>query len=83
MPAGSIPDSVKLAEEKKPDILSPDYPLEFGSHAHYESPDEVGFEPGLEPRHGLGDREPRSNGRHSRAESDDAPSHGRHSRPGD
>ena len=27
-------------ETRKPDILSPDYPLDFGSHAHYESPDE-------------------------------------------
>ena len=67
------------SKPQTPDILSPDYPLQFGSHAHYESPDEAG----LEPRHGLGDGEPRSNGRHSRAEPDDAPSRGRHSRPGD
>jgi hypothetical protein len=72
------------AEPKKPDILSPDYPLDFGSHAHYESPDEADFE--RPSRHGLSDDEPRSNGRHSRAEPDDASSygrHGRHSRPGD
>jgi MFS family permease len=72
------------AEPPKPDILSPDYPIEFGSHAYRESPD-AGFDRGLglEPRHGLGDDEPRSNGRHSRAESDDVRGRGRHSRPGD
>jgi EmrB/QacA subfamily drug resistance transporter len=69
------------AEPQKPDILSPDYPLDFGSHAHYESPDEVGFEP--PSRHESVDDEPRSNGRHSRAEPGDASSRGRHSRPGD
>jgi hypothetical protein len=75
-----------LARPQKPDILSPDYPLDFGSHAHYESPDEAGFE--RPSRHELTDEEPEqypfpSNGRHSRAEPDDAASHGRHSRPGD
>jgi EmrB/QacA subfamily drug resistance transporter len=70
-------------EPPKPDILSPDYPLEFGSHAHHESPDDAGLEPGLEPRHGLAEGQSQSNGRHYRADSDDAPSHGRHSRPGD
>jgi EmrB/QacA subfamily drug resistance transporter len=69
------------AAPQKPDILSPDYPLDFGSHAHYESPDEVGFEP--PSRHELTDDEPRPNGRHSRAEPGDASSRGRHSRPGD
>ena len=69
------------AEPQKPDILSPDYPLNFGNHAHYESPDEVGFEP--PSRHGLADDEPRSNGRHSRVEPGDSSSRGRHSRPGD
>jgi EmrB/QacA subfamily drug resistance transporter len=69
------------AEPQKPDILSPDYPLDFGSHAHYESPDEVGFDP--PSRHQLADDEPRSNGRHSRAEPGDSSRHGRHSRPGD
>ena len=74
------------SETHKPDILSPDYPLDFGSHAHHESPDEAGFD--RPSRHELTDDEPqdypfRSNGRHSRAESDDASSHGRHSRPGD
>lgn len=68
-----------------PDILSPDYPLDFGSHAHYESPDdETGFE--SPPRHGLAEDETRSNGRHYRSDADDAPSYGRrgrHSRPGD
>jgi hypothetical protein len=67
-------------ESQKPDVLSPDYPLDFGSHAHYESPDGVGFE----PRHELTDDEPRSNGRHSRAEPGDTSSRrGRHSRPGE
>lgn len=65
-------------ETQKPDILSPDYPMDIGRHAHHESPDEAGFAPRLE----LTEDEPRS-GRHSRAESDDASSHGRHSRPGD
>ncbi len=69
------------AEPQKPDILSPDYPLNFGNHAHYESPDEVGLEP--PSRHGLADDEPRSNGRHSRVEPGDSSSRGRHSRPGD
>ena len=74
------------SETRKPDVLSPDYPLDFGSHAHHESPDEPGFE--RPSRHELTDDEPQqypfpSNGRHSRAESDDASSHGRHSRPGD
>ena len=69
------------AEPQKPDILSPDYPLDIGSHARYESPDEAGFE--RRPRHGLADDEPTSNGRHSRAEPDDASSRGRHYRQGD
>ncbi|RDH77910.1 MFS transporter [Mycolicibacterium moriokaense] len=69
------------AEPQKPDILSPDYPLDFGSHAHYESPDEAGFD--RPSRHGRPVEQPRPNGRHSRAEPDDASSHGRHSRPGD
>ncbi len=68
-------------EPHKPDILSPDYPLDFGHHAHHESPDEAGFE--RRSRHEVADEEPTSNGRHSRAESDDASSQGRHSRPGD
>ena len=71
-------------EPHKPDVLSADYPLDFGSHAHFESPDEAGFD--APPRHGLVDDETRSNGRHSRTEADDFPSigrHGRHSRPGD
>ena len=73
-------------EPRKPDVLSPDYPLDFGSHAHHESPDETSYQ--RPSRHGLTDEEPRqypfrSNGRHSRAEPDDASSHGRHSRPGD
>ena len=73
-------------ESHKPDVLSPDYPLDFGSHAHHESPDEASYD--RPSRHGLTDDEPRhypfrSNGRHSRAESDDASSRGRHSRPGD
>ncbi len=74
------------SETRKPDVLSPDYPLDFGSHAHHESPDEPGFE--RPSRHESTDDEPQqypfpSIGRHSRAESDDASSHGRHSRPGD
>ncbi|MGZ6780389.1 MAG: hypothetical protein ACXVGO_15515 [Mycobacterium sp.] len=77
-------DLPSRTEPSKPDILSPDYPLEFGSHAYHESPD-AGFDRGLglEPRHGLGDDEPQTNGRHSRADSDDVRSRGRHSRPGD
>ncbi|MFY9922026.1 MAG: hypothetical protein WAL26_27100, partial [Mycobacterium sp.] len=66
------------AEPQKPDVLSPDYPLDIGSHARYESPDEAGFE--RPSRHGLADDEPTSNGRHSRAEPDDASSRGRHYR---
>ena len=63
-----------------------DYPLDFASHAHHESPDEADFE--RPSRHGLIDDEPeqfpfRSNGRHSRVEPDDTSSYGRHSRPGD
>ena len=74
------------SETHKPDILRPDYPLDFGSHAHHESPDEADFQ--RPSRHELTDEEPedysfRSNGRPSRVESDDAPSYGRHSRPGD
>ncbi len=69
------------AGPQKPDVLSPDYPLDFGSHARYESPDAVGFQPSS--RHGPADDEPRSNGRHSRAEPGDSSSYGRHSRPGD
>ena len=68
-------------EPQKPDILSPDYPLDFGSHAHYESPDEPGLE--RRSRHRVAEDEPTSNGRHSRAEPDDASSRGRHYRPGD
>ena len=79
-------DEEPLSREEplKPDVLSADYPLDFGSHAHFESPDEAGFD--VPPRHGLVDDETRSNGRHSRTEADDFPSigrHGRHSRPGD
>ncbi len=72
------------ADPPKPDILSPDYPVHFGSHAHFESPDEAGFDP--PSRHGLTDDDSPSNGRHSRIEADDAPSYGRrgrHSRPAD
>ncbi len=79
-PRGSEP-----AGPQGPDILSPDYPVNIGSHAHFESPDdEVGFE--SPPRHGAADDESRANGRHYRTGADDAPSHGRrgrHSRPGD
>ena len=71
------------AEPPKPDILSPDYPVEFGTHARYESPDDAGLQPDFGPRHGRNGAQPRANGRHSRAESDDAPSHGRHFRRGD
>jgi EmrB/QacA subfamily drug resistance transporter len=70
------------SQPSKPDILSPDYPLDIGSHARYESPDEAA----LGPRHGVADDDPPSNGRHSRSEADDASSygrHGRHWRPGD
>lgn len=70
----------------RPDVLSADYPMDFGKHAHHESPDEAAGEQGS--RHGLADDEPghyrlRSNGRHSRAEPGDGPRPGRHSRPGD
>ena len=71
----------QTSETRKPDVLSPDYPLDFGRHAHYESPDEAGFE--SSSRHELADDEPRSNGRHSRAEPGDSSSRGRHSRPGE
>ena len=74
------------SETRKPDILSPDYPLNFGSHAHHDSPDETGFE--RTSPHELIDEEPEQypyplNGRHSRAEPDDTSSYGRHSGPGD
>ena len=65
-------------EPQKPDVLSPGYPLDIGSHALYESPDDVGVEP--PSRHGLVEDEPTPNGRHSRAESDDASRYGRHGR---
>jgi hypothetical protein len=77
-------DQPSHVEPQKPDVLHPDYPLHFGSHAHFESPDEAGFD--APPRHGLVDDDTPSNGRHSRTEPDDASSigrHGRHSRPGD
>jgi EmrB/QacA subfamily drug resistance transporter len=56
-------------------------PLDFAGHTHYESPDEAGVD--SSSRHGLVDDEPRSNGRHSRAEPGDASGRGRHSRPAD
>jgi hypothetical protein len=56
-------------------------PLDFAGHTHYESPDEAGADPSS--RHGLVDDEPRSNGRHSRAEPGDTSGRGRHSRPAD
>ena len=62
----------------KPDVLSPDYPLDFGSHARFDSPDEAVLEP--PSRHGLVDEPTPSNGRHSRSEVDDAPSYGRRGR---
>jgi hypothetical protein len=73
-------------QTRKPDVLDPEYPLDFGSHAHRESPD--GDDYGPTSRHGLTEGDPeqfrsRANGRHSRAESDDASRHGRHSRPGE
>jgi len=66
----------------KPDILSPDYPLHFGDHAHHDSPDDT---VDRQARHESTADEPErfSNGRHSRADSDDTSSYGRHSRPGD
>jgi hypothetical protein len=80
-------EQLSRVEPLKPDVLQPDYPLHFGSHAHFESPDaadEAGFD--APPRHGLADDDNPSNGRHSRTEPDDASSigrHGRHWRPGD
>jgi len=74
----------QTAQPPKPDILSSDYPVDIGSHARFESPDEAGLEP--PSRHGLIDDETTANGRHSRAEVDDAPSYGRrgrHTRNGD
>jgi EmrB/QacA subfamily drug resistance transporter len=67
---------------RQPDVLDPDYPLDFGSRAHREGPDET------PSRHGLSDEAPeqypfRTNGRHSRGEPDEASGRGRHSRPGD
>ena len=80
------PEPEPPGETHTPDILSPDYPLDFGRHAHHESPDEAGFD--RPSRHELTDEEPeqypfRSNGRHSRVEPDDASSYGRHYRAGD
>src|SRR4051812_8982348 len=56
-------------------------PLDFAGHTHYQSADEAGVDPSS--RHGLVDDEPRSNGRHSRAEPGDTSGRGRHSRPAD
>jgi EmrB/QacA subfamily drug resistance transporter len=56
-------------------------PLDFAGHTHYESSDEAGVD--SSSRHGLIDDEPRSNGRHSRAEPGDTSGRGRHSRPAD
>ena len=56
-------------------------PLDFAGHTHYESADEAGVD--SSSRHGLFDDEPRSNGRHSRAEPGDTSRRGRHSRPAD
>ena len=56
-------------------------PLDFAGHTHYESADEAGVD--SSSRHGLVDDEPRSNGRHSRAEPGDTSRRGRHSRPAD
>jgi EmrB/QacA subfamily drug resistance transporter len=69
------------ADRHKPDILSSDYPIDFGEHLGSESPDD------RPARHQLPDDEPQryrfdSGGRHARIESDDASSYGRHSRPG-
>ena len=80
------PEPELPGETHTPDILSPDYPLDFGRHAHHESPDEAGFD--SPSRRELTDEEPEqypfhSNGRHSRVEPDDASSYGRHYRPGD
>jgi hypothetical protein len=82
--AGNEDELPSRVEPQQPDVLHPDYPLHFGSHAHFESPDVAGFDP--PPRHGLVDDDTPSNGRHSRTETDDASSirrHGRHARPGD
>ncbi|MGH3674530.1 MAG: DHA2 family efflux MFS transporter permease subunit [Mycobacterium sp.] len=69
------------ADTHKPDILSSDYPIDFGDHLGSESPDD------RPSRHQLPEEEPQryrfgSQGRHSRVESDDASSYGRHSRHG-
>jgi EmrB/QacA subfamily drug resistance transporter len=72
----------KASGTHKPDILSSDYPIDFGDHVGSESPDD------RPSRHQLPDEEePQpyrfgSEGRHSRVESDDASSYGRHSRRG-
>jgi EmrB/QacA subfamily drug resistance transporter len=70
----------KTSDTHKPDILSSDYPIDFGDLG-FESPDD------RPSRHQLPDEEPQryqfgSGGRHSRVETDDASSYGRHSRHG-
>ena len=65
---------------RRPDILSPDYPLDIAGHAHHESPDDAGAEP--TSRHGVVDDESRHNGRHSRIEPGES-RRGRHYRQGD
>jgi EmrB/QacA subfamily drug resistance transporter len=76
-------EALPPSETRKPDVLSPHYPLDFGSHAHHESPEDTDHEP--PSRHGLSEDESEpfpfpANGRHSRAEPDDASSYGRRGR---
>jgi len=75
----SIPAPKDVATHK-PDILSSDYPIDFGDHLGSESPDD------RPSRHQLPEEEGQryrfSGGRHARIESDDASSYGRHSRHG-
>jgi hypothetical protein len=58
-------------------------PLDLAGDGHYESLNEAGTDPSSSSRHGLVDDAPRSNGRHSRADTGNSSSRGRHSRPAD
>ncbi|GFG54696.1 MFS transporter [Mycolicibacterium agri] len=75
------PEAKPPSSPRTPDVLSPDYPLNFGKHAHRESPDESDDE--RPSRHGRTDDRPPfrfgGNGKHSRGD-DDVWRYGRHSR---
>jgi hypothetical protein len=76
------PEAEPPSSPRKPDVLSPDYPLNFGKHAHRESPEDADDQ--RPSRHGRADDDPQQfrfggNGRHSRGD-DDVWRYGRHSR---